>query len=415
MAISITSRIRNAMVGLTVVVCILFTGLIFLLVFVIEDQVFVNQIKVEQAAFEHVITTADAKRIHDWQPANGNMRRVDSIDSLRSDLPKNIVRDVLEQRGIHEYFDGLQAMFIAHAVRSDIGKPYFLLYDVKDLLAVRGTKLALFTIIGGLSLLITVVAMILAGWLTKATLSPLSRLSDALQNNDLDEVVIKLAKVFSEDEIGVLARELAQGLERARASSQREYEFNRGVSHELRSPIQVAQSAAELLELYVSENDTQIAKPVARLRRSVTEMSEIAEAFLWLASDRIVEQEDVCSVSTLNGTLDALQSAFPAQEIVVEIESPSLFNYPIPSTILSVMLRSLVRNAMTHGELSPITVALDLDKITVSNSVKSSADQTRGFGIGLSIVQRICDRFGCELKLHQQNKSQYSASVGFVS
>ena len=63
MTISITSRIRNAMVGLTVVLCLFFTGLIFLLVYIIEDEVFLNQIKVEQAAFELVIGSSNEKQV----------------------------------------------------------------------------------------------------------------------------------------------------------------------------------------------------------------------------------------------------------------------------------------------------------------------------------------------------------------
>jgi len=59
MSISITSRMRNAMVGLSVSLCVLFTGLIFLLVYVIEDQVFVNQLKIEQAEFEKFFVSAN--------------------------------------------------------------------------------------------------------------------------------------------------------------------------------------------------------------------------------------------------------------------------------------------------------------------------------------------------------------------
>jgi signal transduction histidine kinase len=414
MTISITSRIRNALVGLTVVMCVFFTGLIFLLVYIIEDEVLLNQVKIEQASFERVVTNGGAKQAREWQPSNANMKRLDSLISMVDVLPSNIIADVLEQRGIHEYFDDQQAMFIAHELRADNAKPYFLIYEVKDLLAVRGSKRALLILIGALSLLITIVAIVLAGKLTRATLSPLSRLSDALKNDDLDDVVIKLAKEFSPDEIGLLAGELAQSLEKARASSQREYEFNRGVSHELRSPIQVAQSTAELLQLYVSEHDSQIAKPVARLQRAVTEMNEVADAFLWLASERVVEHGEVCSVADLKRTLDAVQSTFRNQKINIEIQSSWPVSYALPKSVLSVMLRSLVRNAITHGELAPITVALNAESITVTNAVNHTADRTRGFGIGLSIVQRMCDRFGCELNILGVNESQYSASIAFT-
>lgn len=414
MAISITSRVRNALVGLTLGLCLLFTALIFVLVYVIEDQVFVNQMKIEQAAFERIIADADPQQIRDWRPSNTNIQRIDSADNLPDSLPDTAVSSVVVSRGVHEYFDDGNAMFIASQVQPNNGVPYYLVYDVKDLLVVRNTKRTLLALISGLTLIITAIAVMLARWLTKTTLAPVSRLSRALQNDDLDHVVIELANEFSQDEIGVLTRELAQALERVRESAQREYEFNRGVSHELRSPIQVAQSATELLQIYAGERDTKISKPISRLQRSVAEMNEIAEAFLWLASERVVKQNEMCSVTALQKTLFAVQSAFPTHEIVINTAPLTPFYYPLPSTVLSVVVRSLVRNAVIHGELSPIIVDMHADSITVSNSVDLKADDIKGFGIGLSIVQRICDRFGCELKTHLKNDNRYSSSVAFV-
>ena len=413
MAISITSRVRNAMLGLALVLCLLFTALIFLLVYIIEDQVFVNQVKVEQAAFERVIAEAEPQRIHDWQPSNANIQRIDLVENLPSGLPDATLLRIADRRGVHEYFDDDNAMFIASLAQPNSGAPYYLVYDVKELLVVRNTKRTLLALIGGLTLIITAAAMLLARQLSKSTLAPVSRLSSALQNNDLDHVVIELANEFSEDEIGILTRELAQALERVRESAQREYEFNRGVSHELRSPIQVAQSATELLQIYAGESDTKISKPIARLQRSVVEMNEIAEAFLWLASDRVVEPNEMCSVATLQNTLSAVQSVFSTHEIVINTVPLEPFNYRIPSAVLPVVLRSLVRNAVVHGDQSPIIVDIHADSITVSNSVNVATHQSKGFGIGLSIVQRICDRFGCELSTHLNN-NQYFSCVTFV-
>lgn len=414
MSISITGRVRNAMVGLTLILCLLFTGLIFLLVYVIEDQVFVNQVKVEQVAFERIIATADPQQIRSWQPANANIQRIDLAANLPASLPNAAVRNIVERPGVHEYFDDAHAMFIASLMRPNNGPAYFLVYDVNELLVVRSSARTLIFLIGALTLIITVVAVMLAQRLSKATLAPIARLSSALQNNDLDHVVIELANEFSEDEIGVLTRELAQALEQVRESAQREYEFNRGVSHELRSPIQVAQSASELLQIYVGEEDSKMSKPVSRLQRAVTEMNEISEAFLWLASDRAVEQNERCSAAKLHATLRAVQSAFPAHKIIVNTLALDTIYYPLPSTVLSVVLRSLVRNAFIHGEVSPITVDLHADRVMVSNLVNLTSQEDKGFGIGLSIVQRICERFGCDLNTHLHNDNRYSSTIMFI-
>jgi signal transduction histidine kinase len=413
MAINITSRIRNALVGLTLAICLLFTGIIFMLVYVIEDQIFVNQVRGEQAAFESVIALADSDRILAWQPSTTNMRRVDSIELLSASLPAQIRQEVEDARGIHEYFDDEVAMFIAHQKRSDTGASYYLEYDVVGMLAVRETKTALLLMIALVTLLTTGLALLLATRLAKATLSPVSRLSDALHSNDFDDVVIKLANEFSTDEVGVLARELAKALKRLRELSEREYEFNRGVSHELRSPIQVAQSSAELLQVYVSENDTNIDNIVARLNRSVVEMNEISEAFLWLASDRVLEAKERCRITDLRNTLETLQSVFPRHAIEIDNQVDESASYPIPATVLSVVIRNLVRNAMIHGEQSPIIV-MEVDRILVSNSVSEHAAQDRSFGIGLSIVQRICERFGCTLNTSKSEKGKYVVVVEFA-
>jgi signal transduction histidine kinase len=414
MAINITSRIRNAMVSLSVGLCLLFTGLIFLLIFIIEDQVFENQLKVEQAAYERLIANADSHEIARWQPANANILLANSTEKLPDSLPDTAAKLVIERTGIHEYFDDHNAMFIAHLLRPDTGASYYLVYDVSKLLAVRGSKLALFTLIGMLTLLITALAVLFARQLTKSTLAPVARLSNALQNNDLDDVVIKLANEFSEDEIAILTRELVQALENVRESAQREYQFNRGVSHELRTPIQVAQSAAELLQIYAGEGHPKLKKPISRLKRSVTEMNEIADAFLWLASDRVLEQSEMCSVAKLHKTLAALQSAFHEHEILINADPQAAFNYPIPSTVLSVVVRSLIRNAVMHGEQSAITVDLKANSITVSNSVNLLAHDNKGFGMGLSIVQRICDRFDCALNASREDDNCYSVFLVFA-
>ena len=413
MAISITSRIRNALVGLTLGLCALFAMFIFMLVYVIEDQLFVNQIKVEQAVFERVIDAGDQQLIRDWQPSNRNIRRVDSLASLSESLADNALSAIAERPGVHEYFDDDKALFIASLILPNNAGKYYLVYDVKDLLVVRNTKRALFYLIGGLTLIITLVAVLVARQLTKSTLAPVSRLSHALQNNDLDHVVIELANEFSEDEIGVLAHQLAQALEQVRNVAEREYQFNRGVSHELRSPIQVAQSATELLHLVAGDGDTQLNKPIARLQRSTAEMNEIAEAFLWLASDREVKQSEMCSLSALQKNLAALQAGFPTHEVVINTSPLAPLYYPLPSTVMAVVLRNLLRNAVVHGERSTIVVDIDPDNITISNSLASVAHEDNSFGIGLSIVQRICDRFDCELNSQLQDDNRYHSSLVF--
>ncbi|MFK8019142.1 MAG: sensor histidine kinase [Pseudomonadales bacterium] len=415
--VSVTSRVRNAMVGLAVALCLLFTGLIFLLVYIIEDQVFVNQLKAEQEMFERLFDNGSEQIIQNWRPGNGNIRLIHVANDLPESIPNLARKQIVAEHGVHEYFDNDHALFIAHRNRPDTNAPYYLVYDVKNLLAVRNSKQKLLVLIGTLTLFITAVAVVMARRLTKSTLAPVSHLSAALKNNDFDEVVIELANEFSADEIGSLAHELALALERVRESARREYEINRGMSHELRSPIQAAQSAVELLQLYSTQEraDThpQLVKPISRLQRSVTEMNEIAEAFLWLASDRVLQPDDMCSVDSLQTMLNTVQSAIPGIAIELSQGPASDHLFPMPSTCLAVVLRSLIRNAVMHGEQTTIVVAIEEQSISVSNSMNLEAHESNSFGVGLSIVQRICDRFACTLKASPEGDQQFCATLLF--
>lgn len=420
MTINITARIRNAMVGLALGLCALFAMLIFLLVYVIEDRVFVNQLKAEQESFEALVEVGEPSDILRWRPKNGHIRYIDAGSKLPDELSKDFISQLSKAQGVHEYFDDDRALFVAHNRRPDTNQAYYLVYDVKDQLAVRDAKFSMFVLIGGLTLLIALLAVWGARRLANKALAPVSRLTKVLKNNDLDDLAIDLAKEFSKDEVGILTRELGLALANVRESAKREYDFNRAVSHELRSPIQVAKSAAELLELQSLDGDSDIKRPISRLKRSVQEMTEIAEAFLWLASKRIISSDEMCAASALQSALSELPAAFATHELVITLEPSIPISYPLPKMVLLVIVRNLVRNAITHGGRAQIRVLLAHDRIAVSNQLDISAEVSEqasadSFGIGLSIVQRICERFGCELDTGRQGHDQYCSQVVFVA
>ena len=411
MAINVTSRIRNAMVMLTVVLCALFTGLIFLLVYVIEDQVFVNQVKLAQAQFTKIAEEGDPVLIQNWQPSNPTMQRVFSAEDLPTTLSLKLKAQIIDHAGVHEYFDDDNALFISRIESlPDIEiQTGFIVYDVGDLLAVRGSKLSLFLLISLVSLIITLAAMLFARRLTQATLAPVVKLSSALKENDLDEVIIEMAKEFSNDEISVLTRELANSMEAMQETAKREFEFNRGISHELRSPIQVAQSAVELLELTSTENKAS-AKVVSRLQRSVGEMNEITEAFLWLSSQRILEKSEYVSVAQIKSLVELLHANAPTDEIQLCTTLANEQRLPIPKNVVAVVIRNLVKNAISHGQDKTVLINLNKDEIRVTNSVNPAAKQSPSFGVGLPIVGGLLERFDCQIK-SEINDTQYKAIV----
>ncbi|MCG8435403.1 MAG: HAMP domain-containing protein, partial [Gammaproteobacteria bacterium] len=270
---SISGRIRRALLGLALGLSILFSLLAVLLLYITEDKIFVNQLLEERADLASV-SPLERNR---WQPAN---RHIEIYWDLQQLSPTQ--RDALEDPpGVYEYFDGQQAFFILRDTLKSPQREYFLAYDVSSLVAVRQSRPVLFTFFGIAATLFLVSAVFVARHLTRLTLRPLRELTDNLAIKSAGELPKDFAARFRGDEVGLLAEALADALAKVQESAKREFEFNQGVSHELRSPIQVAKNATELLSNtgFTGEN-RQLQEPVNRLTRAVEQMENITEAFL---------------------------------------------------------------------------------------------------------------------------------------
>jgi len=262
-----------------------------------------------------------------------------------------------------------------------------------------------------------VAAIYLAHRLAKQTLAPVRKLTNELRTSDIDDGAIALANNFSGDDVGILAQELASALERASDSAQREHEFNRGVSHELRTPIQVAQSATELLELQLTTDDESLTKPLKRLKHSVHEMNQIVDAFLWLASNRQSGPTDTCAAARIQVAVQQYQSRNPLIQWRLDYRLASDTQYKLPESVMLVILRNLIENAIRHGDGHTIAIELGERSIAVENIIrtpvpnKGTDNQPPSFGLGYTIAQRLCEHFDCELNVSNKVGGSYTARL----
>lgn len=88
------------------------------------------------------------------------------------------------------------------------------------------------------------------------------------------------------NEIGMLTQTIESAMNRIREFIEREKQFIRDASHELRSPLTVIKGAVEIIEDYPDIADKRmIEKPLNRIRQSVKDMENLTETFLWLARE----------------------------------------------------------------------------------------------------------------------------------
>jgi len=408
MSTSIRARIRRSLLGLAMGLSLIFTCLCLLLLYVTEDQLFANQMNAERL----LLNQLSLPELQTWQPTSRHMQ----LYLQREQLPLALQNVVSKEQGIYEYFDQKKAFFILYTNDLDAIHEYFLVYNVSSLLAVRSNRSVVALALGFGLLLVLTAAGLLALYLTRITLRPLSRLTDQLKPEANENLQAGFAAEFAGDEIGVLAYSLETALEKLRSSVQRELEFNQGVSHELRSPIQVAKNALELIDLNVPKQYP-LSRPLQRLTRAVNQMEIITEAFLWLASERTTVDASIDPEPILRKVIAEQQHLLVDKPVQVIVETDPMIKYKMPEPVLSVVFGNLLRNAIEYTEQGHITCHLSANQITIQDTgigLNQVSQHEQGFGIGLTIVDRICGRFGWNLKLSQVKAGGVCASIQVV-
>jgi len=409
----IRSRIRKALLSLSFGLSIIFGILIFLLLYIIEDEVFINLLRAEQAQYKQTSQVQTSN----WQPSNRYMNLYDK----KQQLPETLQSVLTDKTGIYEFFEDDHAYFILHDKRQynnhSNSQSYYITFDVSELLAVKKGKYNLIITIFIVTLFVMFLAILVSFRLSKSILSPLNKLTNELQKNGFAQMKEGFSKPFIGDEVGVLASQLEEAIEQANNAIKREFEFNSGVSHELRTPIQVALNSVELLE--ITQENLKNDKAMQRLKRSISQMEQISEAFLWLASQRSIEKISTNPFPVLEALNQQYKQLYPRHSLKINIDDNTQLNYLIPPPVFTVIIDNLLRNAFQHGADGEIIININSNFIQILN-LKLEPKQTKqetnsnGYGIGLMIVKRICQRLDWQLNLIDSKDKYFETKIVFT-
>jgi signal transduction histidine kinase len=255
----------------------------------------------------------------------------------------------------------------------------------------------------------------------RRAIAPVAQLAKIVADIDLEKLSSEDHKRigssrFGDDEVGVLAGTIEKTLERISAFVERERYFTSSASHELRTPITVITGALELLEQ--SELSASDRKAVDRVRRATLDMKTTIEMFLCLAreTDDGLYDKQFLVMPLVNQAIDQQRYLLSGKFVDVDIEDlakPKVCGHP---QAFSIAVNNLVRNAFEHtlNRQGPITIRIKERELFVTNQVSAlvtnqeSADErhtpteasSHGYGLGLGIVQRLCERNGWSFSLH---------------
>ncbi|MFC1747453.1 sensor histidine kinase [Pseudomonadota bacterium] len=277
----------------------------------------------------------------------------------------------------------------------------------------------------------TLIALWLGNWLSARVISPVSTLAKQVSEMKPGQKNPQsLANQYANDEVGQLAAKFDNYLQQMEQFVTREQEFTADASHELRTPLTVINGAAELLLENPDLTDRAL-KQVERIARAGGRMHSMLEILLLLAREtpsHHAAHHENCNIQEIISEI-VEQHLFLAQEKSLQLHCEIQENFTLSTTktALTIVLSNLVRNAINYTSQGEITIKVRSQAIEINYSGEGIANEalehifdrhyrgvnSKGSGIGLSIVKRICDRSGWTINIESKLEQGTQVTLTF--
>ena len=277
--------------------------------------------------------------------------------------------------------------------------------------------------------------LLFGGWLattiSRRISDPLERFAAEIEAQPPGQWRGDFAARYDVGEVGAMATALDTTIRRNRDLLERERVFMQNASHELRTPITVVRGAAEVLETLPELRGSRAQQIVQRIARASRDMTALTEAFLWLGrepdsnGDRAECDAEQVVKNALRQTLHLLQD----KPVEVGIESAGSVTIGCRPELLEIALVNLLRNAFQHTESGRVDVVISNTAIEVLDTgpgiAVEDADRLKrrgrrgrdsdGFGLGLAIVDQLCERLGWRLEIDNRHSGGCRARIANLS
>lgn len=302
---------------------------------------------------------------------------------------------------------------------------YFLMFDTSAQLVMEMEMLRLLTLF---AVIMTFCSSLGGFWLASRILAPVSRLAAHVSQSEPGKEYLSLTKLARNDEVGDLARAFERYMRRLEEFVEREGYFTADVSHELRTPLAIILGSVEMLE----QDDalsTKQKERIERIGRAVHDMIELTNALLLMTHEHLPSaDEQPCEVGeVVLSCIEKHQHLIGKRPIRLETKLDAELNLIVERPLLEIVIGNLIRNALFHTESGTVLLRLQAERLIVQDSGMGmhpeelahalerhfKGPSSAGAGVGLSLVKRICDRYGWDISLQSTRGQGTTAQVDF--
>lgn len=271
-------------------------------------------------------------------------------------------------------------------------------------------------------------AVVLALWLAQKVLRPVSELAQRVGELHPGDDGPRLSPQFDDKEIGVIAAAVDRFMDRMNAFVSREQAFTEDASHELRTPLTVIDSATQLLS-----DDAQLSpsarERVQRIARAVQQMQMLMEALLFLAREEGGYASERLGLDALVGeVMDSHRDSIGSKPLELVLHAvPATLRAPRGMAVC--VIGNLLANAIHYTERGRIDLHVEPGLLRVCDTGigippedldhiferRFRGAQSRGLGLGLYLVKRVCDRLGWTLRVSSATGAGTQFEVRFAT
>ena len=376
-------------------------------------------LQTENNVGESRLTITAPYHLQQYQHGNKGTIRIDPLLVLYDDyqqLPDNIrtaiTHDWTGIQSIHSDHDDSEYVVLAQMINTNDKNS--IVYAVEDNNAYEWSDFTftLFEItLLATGILVGFIAVIFLMRAAKHIASPLTQLVDELDKSSVTN--------FEAIEIDQqLPEELAQTLAainsyRSRINQliKREQTFTRYVSHELRTPMTVITGSLSILR---RNNEPNIQKQVARIKASVAEMEQLTATFLLLARDKANNSTLVVDEACISDIVDKFATQINNNQVQFSWQLKQTFPMHVEPQLFFAVIQNLLINAINCSVNGKVSLFVSEQSIEVIDTGVGLNDKPRGyegFGIGLQLVNDICQKYQWQFSLTNNKDAGCSASV----
>lgn len=291
------------------------------------------------------------------------------------------------------------------------GRDYVLLYDANPLESIRERMLAIIIVhlIASLGL-----AILLSYRMARQVNRPVADLARWLSTTDISPLQGPgLAEEYRDHDLAMIAHAFDNYRDRLANFIVRERAFTEDASHELRTPLTIILSSLQLLA-----EDSTICQSsqlrIARIRRAAESLQSLLEALLWLS------REDMASELPKAELADIIEESLPSaldmaaqRPLEIRFHNQSGYSRSVARGIAAGVVNNLLLNAVQHTDAGLIEIILDDQTMTLRDTGYGIPEQdlqqiferryrgaqSRGQGLGLYIVSRMCAALGWRIRV----------------